>query len=298
MFNATKALGSIHSASFDGNWSEALAEVSAAGGGWAGQLIAVTRTGEVLYDLGHRLPMDLLTDFERRGGIDQAVNPRAAVLGRRPFQIVGDDDVISAKARSRNPFYAEVYAPADAPFVCMSRLPGPQGSSIVFASLRTASAGHVGPEDRFRFGLLLPHLAAAIRLQARLDGYGRSIALGALDAVELPAFLLSASGGLVGLTESAEALARKAGIVRVRRRQIHAVDGASHARLWAAIRLACGWAPEPTVRTTSVVLRGEGVVTTAQVAPLPCAWGPTRHGAVAVLTFPQFRVDAESPASQ
>jgi hypothetical protein len=285
MFDNAKAFASILSASFDGDWSQALAEVTAAGGGWAGQLLAVTRTGEVLYDLGHRLPLDALADFERRGGVDQTINPRAAVLGRRHFQVVGDDDLISAEARARNPFYAEVYAPADAPYVCMSRLPGPDETSIVVASLRAPSAGPLPAADQLRFGMLLPHIAAAIRLQARLDGQGRSIAIGALEAVGLPAFLLSANGRVVGATSSAEALAREAGIVRVRRRTIRAVDRASDARLQAAIRLATRWTLEPMVRTTSVVLRAESTATTVQIAPLPPAWGPTRHGAVAVLTF-------------
>jgi hypothetical protein len=288
MFDNAKAFVSILSASFDGNWSDALAEVSAAGGGWAGQLLAVTSKGDVLYDLGHRVPLEVLADFEHRGGVDQAFNPRAAVLGRRHFEVVGDDAVISAQARGRDPFYAEVYAPADAPYVCMSRVPGPDGASIIVASLRAASAGHVAADDRLRFGMLLPHVAAAIRLQARLDGHGRSIVIGALEAVRLPAFLLSADGRLVGATRSAEAFEREAGIVRVRRRTIRALDRSSDARLQAAMRLACKWTLEPTVRTSSVVLRGESAVTTAQVAPLPYTWGPSRHGAVAVLTFPHW----------
>ena len=292
MFDTAKAFASIRSAPFDGNWPEALAEISTAGGGWAGQLVAVTRAGEVLYDLGHRIPLDLLTDFERRGGVDQAVNPRAAVLSRRPFEILGDDEVISADARRRSTFYREVYAPADAPFVCMSRLPGPQGTSVVVASLRAASAGHVAADDRLRFGMLLPHVAAAIRLQAQMDGHGRSIALGALEAVQLPAFLLSANGSVTDFTASAETLVREAGIVRVQGRKIHALDRASDARLQAAIRLACGWSAEPTLRTSAVAVRGEGSVTTAQVASLPCAWGPTRHGAVAVLSFSRPKTQA------
>jgi len=293
MFDVAKAFDSISSAPFDGNWSEALAQLSAAGGGWAGQLLGISRTGEVLYDIGHRVPLDALIDFERRGGVDPALNPRAAVLRRRHFETLGDDDVISADERRRSPFYAELYAPLDAPFVCMSRLPGPQGSSVVVASLRSASAGHLTAEDRLRFAMLLPNMAAAVRLQARLDGHGRALALGALDAVGLPAFLLSASGNLVGLTTSAEALARQAGLLRVRRRRVHAVDRRSDARLQAAIELACRWSVEPRVRSSSVVVQGENGVTTADVAPLPCASGPTRHGAVAVLTFPQQRL---SPA--
>jgi hypothetical protein len=285
MFDSAKAFASILSASFDGNWADALSEVTAAGGGWAGQLVAVTRTGEVLYDLGHRLPLDLLADFERRGGLDQAINPRAAVLARRPFEVVGDDAVISADARGRDPFYAEVYAPADAPYVCMSRLPGPAGTSVVFAALRAASAGHVAADHQLRFGMLLPHLSAALRLQARLDGHGQALALGALDAVGLPAFLLAASGRLVGVTQAGECLARQAAIVRVRRGAVSAVDRASDERLQAAIRLACGWTTDPMVRTSAVALRGGSSVVEAQVAPLPLAWGPTRHGAVAVLTL-------------
>lgn len=297
MFDVAKAFVSISSAPFDGNWSEALAQVSTAGGGWAGQLLGISRAGEVLYDIGHRIPPDALIDFERRGGVDPALNPRAALLQRPHFEVLGDDAVMSAEERRRSPFYAELYEPMDTPFVCMSRLPGPRGTSIVVASLRSASAGHVADEDRLRFSMLLPHVAAAIRLQARLDGHGQSVALGALDAVALPAFLLSASGRVVGLTALAESLAQDAGVLQVRGSRIHAVDRSSDARLQAAIRLACGWSAEPTARGTSVVMRGNGAVTTAEVAPLPYATAPSRHGAVAVVTLPGLRAPIGSSSA-
>src|SRR5258705_13067584 len=107
MFDTAKAFASISSAPFDGNWSEAVAQVSTAGGGWAGQLLGVSRAGEVLYDIGHRLPLEALIDFERRGCADPALNPRAAVLRRPHFETVGDDQVMSADERRRSPFYAE-----------------------------------------------------------------------------------------------------------------------------------------------------------------------------------------------
>jgi hypothetical protein len=110
---------------------------------------------------------------------------------------------------------------------------------------------------------------------------------GALETVGLPAFLLSACGSVVDLTSAAEAFAERAGVLQLRRRKIHAIDRASNDRLQAAIRQACNWSIEPTVPSTSVVLRGEGFVATAEVAALPRAWGPTRHGAVAIVTARQ-----------
>jgi len=289
MFDVAKAFASIRSAPFDGNWTEALAQISAAGRGWAGQLVGVSRTGEVLYDIGHRLPLEALSEFEGRGGADPDLNPRANVLHRPHFKVLGDDDCMSADQRRHNPFYTDLYGPADTPFVCMSRLPGPNGSSMVVAALRTASVGHLVDEDRMRFSMLLPHVAAAIRLQARLDGHGQSLMTGAFEAVGLPAFLLSASGSVVGLTAAAEAFAERAGVLRLRRRKVHAVDRGSDERLQAAIGQACRWSVEPTVPSTSVVLRGERFEMAAEVAPLPLAWGPSRHGAVAILTAPRWQ---------
>jgi hypothetical protein len=297
MFDVAKAFASIRSAPFDGDWTQALAQISAAGQGWAGQLLGISRAGEVLYDIGHRLPLEMLSDFERRGGVNPDLNPRANVLRRPHFEILGDDDVMSADDRRRNPFYAELYEPADAPFVCLSRLPGPQGASVVVASLRSASAGHLAEEDRLRFAMLLPHVAAAIRLQARLDGHGQALVAGALEAVGLPAFLLSASGSVVGLTAAAEVFAERAGLLQLRRRRLHALDRASNDQLQAAIRQACRWSLEPTFPSACVVLRGEGVVTTAEVAALPRAWGPTRHGAVAIVSTPQLRSSAYAVAA-
>ena len=287
MFDVAKAFASISSAPFDGNWSEALAQISAAGSGWAGQLLGVSRSGEILYDIGYGLPLDALRDFERRGGIDPSLNPRAAVLGRPYFETLGDNDVVSAEERRRSPFYTELYGPADAPFVCMSRLPGAGGGSTVVVSLRSASAGHLVEEDRLRFAMLLPHLAAAIRLQARLDGHGRSLVTDALEAVRQPAFLLSATGSVVGLTPSAETFAERSGVLQLRRRKLQAVDRRSDERLQAVIRRACCWSLEPAAPSTSVVLQGDGLATTVEVAPLPRAEGPARHGAVAILMVPQ-----------
>lgn len=294
MFDVTKAFASISSAPFDGNWADALAQISAAGGGWAGQLVGVSRAGEVLYNFGHRVSFELLEDFERRGGVDPRLNPRARILERRFFQTFGDNELMSADEQRRDPFYAELFVPADSPFVCISRLPGPRGASVGVVALRSASAGHVTDEERLQFSMLLPHVAAAIRLQAKLEGYGRSVALGALEAVAMPAFLLSATGRLVALTTAAEAVVAEAGILRLRGRKIDAVDRRSNERLQAAIRLACGWRVDQMVpHSRSVVLRGETLTTTAEVAPLPCAWGPTRHGAVAVLTVPLLRRPGE-----
>lgn len=297
MFDVAKAFASISSAPFDGNWSEALAQISAAGRGWAGQLLGVSRSGEILYDIGHRLPLEALSDFERRGGVDPGLNPRAAVLRHPYFETLGDHDVISAEERRRSPFYTELYEPADAPFVCMSRVPGPQGASVVVVALRSASEGHLVEEDRLQFTMLLPHIAAAIRLQARLDGHGQALVTGALEAVGLPAFLLSATGSVVGLTTSAEAFLEGAGVLHLRGRKIQAVDRQSDERLQAAIRRACHWSLEPAPPSTSVVLRGENLATTVEVAALPRAWGPSRHGAVAIVTVPQLRPLAYSVAA-
>jgi hypothetical protein len=292
MFDVSKAFASISSAPYDGNWSEALAQISAAGRGWAGQLLGVSRSGELLYDVGHGLPLDALSDFERRGGVDPGLNPRAAILHKPYFATLGDNDVVSADERRSSPFYTEVYEPADAPFVCMSRLPAPRGASVIVVSLRSASAGHLVEEDRLRFAMLLPHVAAAIRLQDKLEGHGQTLLTGALEAVGLPAFLLSASGNVVGLTASAEIFAERSGLLQHRGRKIQAADRGSNEHLQAAIRRACNWSLGPAVASTSVVLRGDGVATTVEVAQLPRGGGPIRHGAVAMLTVPQPRTPA------
>lgn len=287
MFDVAKAFASISSAPFDGNWSDALAQISAAGSGWAGQMLGVSRSGELLYDVGYRIPVDLLSDFEQRGGVDPSLNPRAKLLSRPYFETIGDNEVMCAEERSRNPFYTEFFGSADAPFVCMARLPGPGGASTAVVSLRSASAGHLVEEDRLRFAMLLPHVAAAIRLQARLDGHGQSLVTDALEAVKLPAFLLSATGSVVGLTPSAESFAQRADVLQLRGRKIQAVDRASDQRLQAAIRRACCWSLEPAATSASVVLQGEDRTSTVEVAPLPRAQGPGRHGAVAILTVAQ-----------
>jgi hypothetical protein len=154
----------------------------------------------------------------------------------------------------------------------------------VVVSLRSASAGHLVEEDRLRFAMLLPHVAAAIRLQARLDGHGQALVTDALEAVKLPAFLLSATGAVVGLTPSAETFAARAGVLQLRRRKLQAVDRRSDEQLQAAVRRACCWSLDPVAPSTSVVLHGDNRSATVEVASLPRACGPARHGAVAIVT--------------
>lgn len=290
MFDVAKAFASISSAPYDGNWSDALAQISAAGRGWAGQLVGVSRGGDVLYDVGYRLPQEALAEFERRGGVDPGLNPRARLLGHPHFTTLGDDEVMPADERGRNPFYNELFAPSDAPFVCMARLPGSGGASVAVVSLRSASTGHLETEDRLRFGMLLPHMAAAIRLQARLDGHGQSLVTGALEAVGLPAFLLSACGSVVGLTTAAEAVVARPDVLQLRRRKLHSSSRAGNERLQAAIRRACNWSVDAPAPSMSVTLQGEGAPLTVEVAPLPRATGPSRHGAVAILTVAVPRI--------
>lgn len=294
-FDYEKAVQAIAEAPFAEDWQEALAQTSLAGGGWAGQLIGVSKTAGLQFDLVYRAPLDAIAEFERRGGVDPALSPRAQVFFRRPLEVLGEEDILSPDEQRGDPL-RDLYDGADAPFVCISRLPVSRDLDVVLAALRSRRAGRVQAEEKERFAALLPHTVAALRIQARLEHEASSVAAGALEVLSSPVFLMGVSGEVVAMTAPAEAAARDGAFVRLRGSRLEARTARSDSDLQAALRLASRRAQgglQPA--GSSVPLRsGTDDVVVAEVAPLPSRSG-FRLGAVAMVALPRARPADAAP---
>lgn len=296
-FDQAEALAAIGEAPFVGTWTSALAHLTRAGGGWCGQLVGVASSGGLMFDVVEGLPTETLSEWEAAGGADPSLNPRAQILRRNTFEVLGDDDCLAPEARSRNAFYAELYEPVDGPYACLARLPAP-GGSIGVAVMRSQLAGHAGRQDLNQFASVLPQLAGAIRLDAALQQQGVHLALGALGAMRAPAVLLDSAGKVVALTGAAETrlgLAARAPGLHVVRGRLEATHRPSDARLQAAIRRACAkpFAGHPPPPAKAVLIESPEGPMVAEVSALPRSSEALHFGPVAVVVLPQLRPQTE-----
>jgi len=296
MFRVQDAIDAIRAAPFDGGWDVALEHFTAAGGGWAGQLLGVTHSGELLYDLPHRIDPDIIREFERVAGVDPRLNPRAQILTQAPMRVMVDDDWLSPEEQRRNPAYDFFYK-TDGPYAGIVRFQMPDRSSVIAASLRSRRAGQIGSTERRQLEALVPQLEASLRLQHRLDQQGALIAKGVVEALQLAAFLLSGDGRVIGLSSAAEALLKQQTYLSFRGGKVEALHRRSNNALQTAIASAC----RPDLSTClaavgqAVVIQGGDEPIIAEIAPLPAHANAVSLGARAMLTFPDFRADRSDP---
>jgi hypothetical protein len=256
-----------------------------AGGGWAGQLIGISPTRGLAFNWASGMGADAMAEFERRGGGIPEINPRAyASLAAPTFSSVVDDDFISKDSRARSPLYQELFAPFDAPHVCIAHLADVGDIQVLACVIRTDSQGPISKTERQRFGRLGPRLSRALQFQQDVEQKGALLAAGALEAIALPAILLDEQGRVVVATSAGAALLRAEAFVRLRHGRLRAVDAVSDRLLNAALeRVRLVGRTGPSVR---IVLKDrEGRAKLANVAALPRETRSLGVSAVSVVTF-------------
>jgi DNA-binding CsgD family transcriptional regulator len=249
-------------------WPEALRLLTAAGGGWGAQIVGVSREAGIVFDHAWGIPEETLRDFERLGGADPQINPRARLLLSRPPRVVGDHNLATPDELASNTLYQTFFEKHDAPYFAGAHICGQNGRHVVLAVVRSHEQGHVQAKDIETLQRLLPELCRAVRIQQRLEDSGPMFAAGAFEAASIAAAICDRQGRLIAVTPAGEQqLAREAGLVH-RRGRIEACDSACDDALQAALRRAT----EPSARAASstVVLRdARGRSQIVDVAPLP-----------------------------
>lgn len=189
-------------------WYQALAGLAQATGSRHGQLICIGDDATV--------PIDILTDidptfhdvFVAVGGGDPRINPRVRAGMNAPvLKVLAENDFITPDEYKRDLHYQEFVIPHDVPYICLSTLDRTPGMLTGLAVVRNERQGHISEPERAVFASLAPHVRAAVRTQAALEGNGAALLAGAMEALSMPAFVCDRTGTVKELTPAAEQLA-------------------------------------------------------------------------------------------
>ncbi len=188
-------------------WDEALQRLAEATGSRGSQLVGRKPDLSILFNVMTNLDPEL-----QRLAIEwQPLNPRPSVVERAPLlQAIADWDVISPQAVRHNRFYQELLLPADAPFFCATVIERQEDLFVTLGVMRSRTDGYITAEQRQTFSLLAPHVRAAVRLQAALEGNGATVLAGCMETLSIPLFICDSSGRVKVLTKAAEALVSSA----------------------------------------------------------------------------------------
>lgn len=241
-------------------WYRALANLAQATGSRHGQLICIGNDATV--------PIDILTDidptfhdaFVAAGGGDPRINPRVrAGMAAPVLKVLAENDFISPDEYQRDPHYQEFVLPHDVPYICLSTLDRTPGMLTGLAVIRNERQGHISEPERAIFTSLAPHVRAAVRTQAALEGNGAALLAGAMEALCMPAFVCDRTGTVRELTPAAEQLATSNRGLQLKEGRLRAVLASDAKELEEAIGAAAiGRArPGAPLMRTVIVRSGE-----------------------------------------
>lgn len=232
-------------------WDSALQGLATATGSRASQLIGRKSDLSVLYNV-----MTNIDPALQRQVIElQPLNPRPPVVERAPLlQMVADWDVIKPDESKRNPFYQEVLIPADAPFFCATVIERQDDLFVTLGVMRSHADGYITSEQRHTFSLLAPHVRAAIRLQAALEGKAAAALADCMEALSIPLFICDSSRRVRTLTQAAEHLVASGRGLELRQGRFRTAQENEGRALDDAIAAAlCQRVPGPPLARTVVI---------------------------------------------
>jgi DNA-binding CsgD family transcriptional regulator len=146
--------------------------------------------------------------FIAMGGTDPKINPRVRAGMTAPtLKVLAENDFISPDEYRRDPHYNEFAIPHGFAYSCLSTLDRTPGMLTGLAVMRNERQGHISEPERAVFASLAPHVRAAVRTQAALEGNGAALLAGAMEALAMPAFVCDRTGTVRKLTSAAEQLA-------------------------------------------------------------------------------------------
>ena len=246
----------FYNAAVDNNrWYSALAKLAAATGSRTGELITIGSNAVV--------PINLMTNMdpgvhsaaaELRIG-DPAINPRVKAGMTSPvLKVMAECDFITPEEHAINQHYNEFARPWDIPYICLATLERQEDLLIGLAVCRSEREGHINDQQREVFASLAPHVRAAVKMQIALEGHGATLIRGALETLEIPAFVCGRSGAVQAFTKSAEEILRGGQGLSLRNRVLHAVRDDEHKALNEAIQRAARGPLHPGVPAVSTVV--------------------------------------------
>lgn len=197
-------------------WAAALDAVALACNGRAGQLLSIDSAHDVVEHWISGVPENFTGMIEAYGFANSATNPRFRAGLQAPLlTAIADQDYASADERKRSPIYQEIFDPYDLPFNCQVVIKRDADAFVRTSVTRSKEQGPFDAEGFRAFNALVPHLNAAIRVQASLALTARDAALASIDATGACAFLLGHTGRVIAASQAAEAMMLTSFIVQI-----------------------------------------------------------------------------------
>lgn len=243
-------------AAIDGDgWDDALVGFAQATGSRAGQLVGFGSSSAARFNLIADPEPGWVDGFVADRGADVDFNPRMQVGLQAPaLKLITDRDVVTREGRRRSPFYADLLARFDLPYICATVLARVGGVVIGLAALRSRRQGEIDSHQRTAFASIAPHVRAAVRMQVALEQQGAALVAGAMDALSRPAFVCDRAGVVKAMTPAAEALLHAGGVLQLRHGQLRTRCSVQTSALTNAIGNAAGEMTGPSAPLSSTIL--------------------------------------------
>lgn len=271
--NLLNLIDTFNAAPFQqGGWQQALFDLAAATGSKAAQLIGFSEDAQPFFNHVADLEPDWIASFLAAGGGLSSVNPRLGAGVATPvLQTLTDDVIVDRRDRSRHEFYNEVLPLSRTAHFCGTTLIRDSNMLVGLAVLRRAQEGEITePQHRF-FKSIAPHVRTAFRTQLLLQDHGVTMLAGALEALELTAFLCDRDGQVQTMTPSAEALVLSRSPLQLKAGRLSARYGASGQILSELIGQVAGWRPsnQPPASRQLVIRDSLDAPLALDIVPVP-----------------------------
>lgn len=259
-----------------GGWQQALCDLAAATGSKAAQLIGFRADAQPFFDSIADPEPDWVTPFRAAGGGLTCVNPRLeAGLATPLLQTLTDAVVVDRRERSRHEFYNEVLPLTGTAHFCGTALIREASMTVGLAVFRRSQEGEISEPQHRLFKSIAPHVRTAFRTQLLLNSHGETMLAGALEALQLTAFLCDRNGRVQTMTPSAEALVLGAGPLQLQGGRLSARHAPTRQRLSDIIAQVAGCRLPPQQPTPNhLVIRHAGdaplLLDIVQVPTLNC----------------------------
>ena len=220
-----------------GAWLDALEQLAHATDARSTQLIGFGSEQAVPFNHITELPPEVTQDFIAAGGADPQVNSRVRIGSRAAsLNVFTEADFTTAQDMRRFPEYGDFIRRYDIPFICLTNLVKQPGLVVGIAAMRSARQGDISAEARRGFGVIAPHVRAAVLTQTALQGQGAKVLAGAFEALSMAVFVCDAQGYVKAATPAADELAAEGRHLTVRAGRLQASNPSQAAALAIALQ--------------------------------------------------------------
>ena len=235
-------------------WDAALREMAFYTGSSRGQLVGMGGKVAVPFNAVSDQIDGATRDYFEVGGDRIDVNWRWE-MSNTPLKLFHDVHYTAMRRGRKATEFDDYLAMYEAFHGCHTTLLHEQGTVFALAALRSINDGEMTEAQRGRFAEVVPYAHAAVLMQKALEEQGAALISGALEAMQVAAFVLDSRGAVQALTPAAEAMLGSGGPLALVRKRLMAARPTVQAELDAALVRVLGVA-DSTVSVGRLWLSG------------------------------------------